>query len=398
MLPSTWIGHREERTDRPGELEAGLEAGERPPLVRARRVALHHALEAEAAERRGQVQHAGEHDRADRAAEHGHGQPGDGGHHERRPTASTPRCRRVRSFGAIALPAIDASAAMPTTAANHDRTLILRPQPEREVEEREPDVGAQDRHRDRAELQARGRELGRLLPIDVVRRRRRREPTWWPRTARHRTGSRRTRASPAHRTALSRMPAGTTATAPVIPRSARAWSSPRRVRRGCARWTARAPTSRRGTSSATRARRTRAGTARARRCSSPSGSSAATRAPAVSWMTRRRPPATRSISGPISGAITRNGAKLMTRNSITRDRAASRSMLKNSESASATTIAASPPIIEGVGDREAAELRRRWPSVDAAPRRRSASSHGRDYGSRVRSVRPVRTCSRDPGW
>ena len=82
-----------------------------------------------------------------------------------------------------------------------------------------------------------------------------------------------------------------------------------------------------------------------RRCSSPSGSSARRGRRPSSWITSRRPPATRSISGPISGAMTRNGAKLMTRNSITRERAASRSMLKNSESARATTIAASPPII-----------------------------------------------------
>jgi len=70
-----------------------------------------------------------------------------------------------------------------------------------------------------------------------------------------------------------------------------------------------------------------------------------TRDSATTWMTNFRPPATRSISGPISGATTRNGAKPITRKSNTRERAASRSMSKNNESANATTMAASPPII-----------------------------------------------------
>src|SRR6056297_444462 len=69
------------------------------------------------------------------------------------------------------------------------------------------------------------------------------------------------------------------------------------------------------------------------------------RATATIWITNLRPPATRSISGPIRGATTRNGAKPSARNSNTRERAASRSMSKNSESANATTIAASPPIM-----------------------------------------------------
>ena len=36
-----------------------------------------------------------------------------------------------------------------------------------------------------------------------------------------------------------------------------------------------------------------------------------TRAAATSWMTVRRPPAARSMAGPISGARNRNGAKLI---------------------------------------------------------------------------------------
>ncbi len=66
---------------------------------------------------------------------------------------------------------------------------------------------------------------------------------------------------------------------------------------------------------------------------------------ATSWITSRRPPAARSMTGPISGAMIRNGAKLMTRNSSTLLRAAPGSMLKNSESASATIIAVSPATI-----------------------------------------------------
>ena len=69
------------------------------------------------------------------------------------------------------------------------------------------------------------------------------------------------------------------------------------------------------------------------------------RAAAISWMTARRPPGARSITGPTSGAMTRNGAKLMMRKSSTRPRAALGSIDRNSESARATSIAASPPII-----------------------------------------------------
>jgi len=74
-------------------------------------------------------------------------------------------------------------------------------------------------------------------------------------------------------------------------------------------------------------------------------SSRTTRITAMIWITSRRPPAARSMSGPINGATNRNGAKPIARNSITRVRAAVRSMSKNRESASAMTIAASPPII-----------------------------------------------------
>src|SRR5215211_4073567 len=70
-----------------------------------------------------------------------------------------------------------------------------------------------------------------------------------------------------------------------------------------------------------------------------------TRAAATAWITVRRPPAMRSMTGPMSGAMSRNGAKLMMRKSSTRPRAALGVMLKNSESARATIIAASPPII-----------------------------------------------------
>jgi len=73
--------------------------------------------------------------------------------------------------------------------------------------------------------------------------------------------------------------------------------------------------------------------------------SSTARAMAITWITKRRPPATRSIAGPISGATKRNGANPIAKKSITRVRAAVRSMSKNSESASATTMAASPPII-----------------------------------------------------
>ena len=56
--------------------------------------------------------------------------------------------------------------------------------------------------------------------------------------------------------------------------------------------------------------------------------SSTTRVTATIWITRRRPPATRSIIGPISGATNRNGAKLTARKSRTWVRAASRSTLK----------------------------------------------------------------------
>jgi hypothetical protein len=71
-----------------------------------------------------------------------------------------------------------------------------------------------------------------------------------------------------------------------------------------------------------------------------------TRTSVTTWITRRRPPAIRSIAGPISGATNRNGTKLIPRKSNTRLRAASASRLNSTESASATAIAASPAAIE----------------------------------------------------
>ena len=71
-----------------------------------------------------------------------------------------------------------------------------------------------------------------------------------------------------------------------------------------------------------------------------------TRTTVISWITSLRPPAMRSIVGPMSGATNRNGTKLMPRNSSTRLRAASASRLNNTESASATAIAASPAAID----------------------------------------------------
>jgi hypothetical protein len=70
-----------------------------------------------------------------------------------------------------------------------------------------------------------------------------------------------------------------------------------------------------------------------------------TRTIVMIWITNRRPPAIRSIAGPISGATNRNGTKLIPRNSSTRPRAASASRLNNTESARATAIAASPAAI-----------------------------------------------------
>ena len=66
-----------------------------------------------------EVQDPGEDDRADRTAEHRHREPGAGRHDEPDASASTPRSAACAPCGAIALPTIDASAATPTTAANH---------------------------------------------------------------------------------------------------------------------------------------------------------------------------------------------------------------------------------------------------------------------------------------
>ena len=56
----------------------------------------------------------------------------------------------------------------------------------------------------------------------------------------------------------------------------------------------------------------------------------------------RLPPGTRSITGPMNGAITANGARLTAKNSKTLLRAASGLIDKKSESASAIANAASP--------------------------------------------------------
>jgi len=70
-----------------------------------------------------------------------------------------------------------------------------------------------------------------------------------------------------------------------------------------------------------------------------------TRDPATICTMSRRPPLTRSIVGPIAGATSRNGAKLTSKKASTFDRAPDGSTSKKNESASATTIAASPPIM-----------------------------------------------------
>jgi hypothetical protein len=56
----------------------------------------------------------------------------------------------------------------------------------------------------------------------------------------------------------------------------------------------------------------------------------------------RLPPGTRSITGPMNGAITANGARLIARNIKTLLRAASGLIDRNSESARAIANAASP--------------------------------------------------------
>ena len=71
-------------------------------------------------------------------------------------------------------------------------------------------------------------------------------------------------------------------------------------------------------------------------------SASTTRTTVTIWITSRRPPAIRSMAGPMSGATNRNGTKLIPRNNSTRLRAASASRLNSTESASATAIAASP--------------------------------------------------------
>ena len=59
----------------------------------------------------------------------------------------------------------------------------------------------------------------------------------------------------------------------------------------------------------------------------------------------RRPPGKRSIYGPIIGASTANGARLIAKNNMTFERAASGLIDKKSESANDTASAASPTTI-----------------------------------------------------
>ena len=70
-------------------------------------------------------------------------------------------------------------------------------------------------------------------------------------------------------------------------------------------------------------------------------SSRPARTTAVSWMTKRRPPGTRSSHGPISGATMANGATEISWNSRTLLRAAS-GLLMNTEPTSTAAIAQSP--------------------------------------------------------
>jgi len=75
--------HRDERADRPSELEPSLEDSECSTTVRSGGITLHDALEVEPAQRGHQIQHAGEHYRAERPAEHRDGKPGAGAHQQR---------------------------------------------------------------------------------------------------------------------------------------------------------------------------------------------------------------------------------------------------------------------------------------------------------------------------
>ena len=95
-----------------------------------------------------------------------------------------------RSRGAMALPAIVASADMPTATANHAVPADCVAQPERQVEEDEPDRRAQHQHRHRRQLHAdrvQLHPLGRLLGTggDDVR--------WQPGRARQRHAEQRAR-------------------------------------------------------------------------------------------------------------------------------------------------------------------------------------------------------------
>ena len=67
-----------------------------------------------------------------------------------------------------------------------------------------------------------------------------------------------------------------------------------------------------------------------------------TRANATACTTNRRPPGARSMTGPMNGAMNRNGTRVIPRYSSTFVRAASGSRLNNTEPARATVVAASP--------------------------------------------------------
>ncbi len=204
--------------------------------------------------------------RPDRPPSTADSQPGDGRHDRARADSIDSSCSRAADRRRDRV-AGHRCRAPPCRRPRRTSTvaLVLRPQPEREVEEREPDVGAQDRHGDRAELQARCGELRRLL---ADRRRARRTTSGANLVA---ANERRTeqdravpRASPVRRTASAGCRPATTATAPVMPGDqAELGVRLDEFARGCARWTARAPTSTRRTSSAAPGRRTPAGTARA---------------------------------------------------------------------------------------------------------------------------------------
>ena len=119
----------------------------------------------------------------------------------------------------------------------------------------------------------------------------------------------------------------------------------------------------------------------------PSRSSTRRGRPATSWMTNRRPPATRSISGPISGAIDqerREAEDQEQHHPRSRRIEIDVEEQRIGERDDHRRVAAHH---QRMGDRQATELRRRRP-------RRARRFH---RGDRYARVRIVRTCSRDPG-